>query len=200
MPEFLRTMSLAVAALTVAWTADTALAQSQEPADPDPANAVALFAGRLTDQVWEESINPWEVEFRDSEIVGLALSRRLWRSGGLSLEIEGQVGRYFGVQEHWEFNLPLAVRWDRFPWDETVDTSFAWGIGASYATEVPEEEVARNGTSKRLLIYWMAEIEAGPPGSAWSGIFRLHHRSDGFGAIPDGSGSNVLALGIRRRF
>ncbi|NNG03506.1 MAG: hypothetical protein HKM95_05325 [Inquilinus sp.] len=200
MPGFPKYLMPVLLTAAVAWPIDSTHSQELETADPKPRNAVSVFAGKLTDNVWEESINPWEVEFRDSEIVGVALSRRFWKSGDLSLEIEAQAARYFGAQEHWEFNLPLIARWERFPWDDTVDTSFAWGFGASYATEVPAEEVARNGTSERLLIYWVAEIEFGPPQSAWSGVFRLHHRSDGFGLIEDGSGSNVLALGIRRRF
>jgi hypothetical protein len=36
--------------------------------------------------------------------------------GKLSSELEIQVGKYYGDQDHWEFNLPvLGFRWHRFP-------------------------------------------------------------------------------------
>lgn len=183
------------------WPAGAARAQQPEDADPDDRNAVSLFGGVLTADHWGRALDPWAVEFRDSNILGVALSRRLSPPGrALSFEIEGQAVRHFGEQDHWEFNLPLVGRWDRFPWDDTVDTSFAFGLGPSYASEVPPVEVERSGTSQRWHAYWFAELEFGPPRSAWSGLLRLHHRSDAFGLIPDGSASNVLAIGLRRRF
>ncbi len=128
----------------------------------DPHNAVTLFGGWLTDNEWEEVFIPGEAEFRDSWLFGLAASRRIYRLGeGLSFEIEGQVVRHFGDQTHWEFNLPIIARWEAFPWDTVIDTSLAWGIGPSYASETPAAEVAREGESQRWLVYWLGELELG---------------------------------------
>ncbi len=173
-----------------------------QESDPDPNNAVTLFGGWLTDNNWEEASSPGVVEFRDSWLLGLAASRRISQFGkGLSLELEGQVVRHFGDQTHWEFNLPIIARWETFPWDNVIETSLAWGIGPSYASEKPAEEVAREGDSQRWLVYWLAELELGLPGQRdWTALMRLHHRSEAFGLIADEGGSNVLAVGVRRRF
>jgi len=106
-------------------------------------NAVTVFGGWMTDNNFEEVFTPWELEFRDSTLFGIAASHRIWRyADKISLEIEGQVVRHFGNQDHWEFNLPLIARWEKFPWNDVIDTSVAFGLGPSYATEVPKEEVA----------------------------------------------------------
>ena len=165
-------------------------------------NALTLFGGRLTDNEWEEVFVPGEIEFQDSWLLGIAGSRRILHFGeGLSFEIEGQVVRHFDGQTHWEFNLPVIARWARFPWDDVIDTSVAWGIGPSYASEVPVLEVEREGSSEQWLVYWLAELELGLPGRhEWSAITRLHHRSEAFGLIADEGGSNVVTLGFRRSF
>ena len=108
--------------------------------------------------------------------------------------------RHFGDQDHWEFNLPLIARWEKFSWNDVIDTSVAFGLGPSYASETPKEEVAMDGDSQQWLVYWMFELELGLPGSNWSGTFRLHHRSGAFGIVTDDGGSNVLAVGLKRHF
>jgi len=96
--------------------------------------------------------------------------------------------------------LPIIGRWEPFPWDEVVDTSLAFGIGPSYASSKPKVEVANDGDSRRLLVYWMLEIEVGPPDKGWSAIFRLHHRSGAFGLVADEGGSNAMVIGLKQRF
>ncbi len=164
-------------------------------------NAVTVFGGWMTDNNFEEVFTPWELEFRDSTLFGIAASHRIWRyADKISLEIEGQVVRHFGNQDHWEFNLPLIARWEKFPWNDVIDTSVAFGLGPSYATEVPKEEVAKDGDSQQWLVYWVFELAMGLPGSDWRGTFRLHHRSGAFGIVADDGGSNVLAVGLKRQF
>jgi hypothetical protein len=165
--------------------------------------AVTGFGGIMTDNSWWEVLaTPWDIRFEKSHLAGIAGSARVWRPlDGLDVEIEGQVVGHFGDQTHWEFNGPLAVaRWTRFPWNETVATSAAFGIGPSFATEVPAFEVERDGDSSRAMIYWVMEVEFGAPGSDWSVVSRLHHRSPAWGLAGDDGGSNALALGVRRRF
>ncbi len=163
--------------------------------------AISIFGGWMTDNNWEDVFTPWDLEFRDTALAGIAGSRRFWRyDDNISFEIEGQIVRYFGDQENWEFNLPIIVRWETFPWNDVIDTSVAFGLGPSYATEVPKEEVAMDGDSQRWLVYWVFELALGVPETDWSGIFRLHHRSGAFGIVADEGGTNVLAVGLKRRF
>jgi hypothetical protein len=164
--------------------------------------ALSIYAGQLTTEKWEQAILP-TAEFVDATIVVTAMSWTFARffDHGLSLELEGQVGKYFGDQDHWELNFPIfGLRWHRFPWDAHVATSFAWGIGPSYASEIPPIELETNDSSNRWLVYWYAEVTLGPPKKAWEALFRLHHRSDSFGLVADDGGSNAVCAGIRYRF
>ena len=164
--------------------------------------ALAIYGGRLTREKWEGAISP-DADFADAVIVVAAGSWTALRffGGNLSCELEAQVGKYFGDQDHWELNLPLlGFRWHRFPWDDHLATSVAWGIGPSYATRVPEIELETNDDSSRWLIYWFGEMTLGPPTANWEVMLRLHHRSDGFGSVADEGGSNTLGAGVRYRF
>ena len=164
-------------------------------------SAIAVFGGLVTNNDWEDASAPWDLDYRESYLAGVAISHRIGRfDHRLGFEIEGQVVRHFGDQNYWEFTLPIVARWEPFPWDEGVDTSLAFGIGPSYASEKPMVEVANDGDSERLLVYWMAEIEVGPPDKDWSAIIRLHHRSGAFGLVADEGGSNALVFGLKQRF
>jgi hypothetical protein len=123
-------------------------------------------------------------------------AHRLW-----SLELEANVARHFGIQDHFELNAPiLTVRWDYFPWDKLLDTSLAYGLGPSYATKLPEYERQKSGDSEQLLLFWHIEAAFGLPESNWSTIFRLHHRSSGYGMFAEKGGSNILTMGLRYEF
>ena len=178
-----------------------ATAGEDSASNKDRPSAVAIFGGIITDNKWEDTVAPWNLDYRDSTFVGLAASHVIGRfDDRLGFEIEGQVIRHFGDQDHWEFNLPIIARWKAFPWDEVVDTSMAFGIGPSYASKKPKVEIDNDGDSRRVLVYWMIEIEVGPPDKAWRAILRLHHRSGAFGLVADEGGSNAIVIGLRRRF
>jgi hypothetical protein len=164
--------------------------------------SVAAYAGRLTKEKWEKAFLA-DAEYADATLVVVAGTWTAARffNDRLSWELEAQVGKYSGDQSHWEFNLPiLALRWHRFPWDTYVSTSLAWGIGPSYATEVPPVELETNDSSSRWLVYWFGELTAGPPASRWEVLLRLHHRSDSFGVVAEDGGSNAVCAGLRYRF
>jgi len=163
------------------------------------ATRLSLFGGRMTTNVWEETFNPAELEFADAYLAGLGLSRRL---GGyrdlLSYEVEGQVVRHFRRQDHWEFNALATLRWEPFWWDEQLDTSLAFGLGPSYATEVPEVEVETDGESQRFMVYWLLELAFRLPDVPHYELFsRIHHRSGAYGLVADEGGGNAMVLGIR---
>jgi hypothetical protein len=164
--------------------------------------SLAVYGGQMTKETWFNAFSAG-TEIADANIVVVAASwtfSRFW-DGKLTCELEGQLGKYFGDQDNWEINLPIVgLRWHRFPWDNHLATSFALGIGPSYATQVPEVEIEIGGESHQWLIHWYGELTFGPPASSWEVLLRLHHRSSGFGLVVDAGGSNTLSAGIRYRF
>jgi hypothetical protein len=190
--------SLEVLALVLSLVQD--VARAEEATD----RALTGYLGRITTvNAWHDIVTePGEVEFADAYLAALALSYTLarYRQDALSLETEGQVVYNFGDQAHWEFNGLLVSRWHQFPWNESVATTMAFGLGLSYATEVPEVEVVLEGSSERLLIYWVWEMTFAPPGARWAASVRLHHRSKGFGLLAEEGGMNAIAAGLRFEF
>lgn len=167
--------------------------------------ATTVYGARISSETgWEDILlNPFGSEYVDAFLVAGALARSYasYRDGDLVLEAEGQVAWNFGDQHHWEFNLaPVMARWRRFPWSHRLDTSAAFGLGLSYATEVPEVEVEIEGESHQLLIFWIAELTAGPVLAPWALSLRLHHRSVGWGLMGDEGGMNAVGFGIRYSF
>jgi hypothetical protein len=165
--------------------------------------AVSVYLGRMTDGDFGDAISG-KADFIDAYVVVGALSWTFARyfEDALSFELEGQIGKWWGDQDNVEFNLPLAIRWSKFPWDRYVSTSLAYGLGPSYATEEPEAELDLHDKTKKFMVYWFGEIAIGPPDSNWAGILRVHHRSGAFGLIADHGegGSNTLAAGLKYRF
>jgi len=187
-------------AVFITFAAVTALAG--EPADEQDF-AVTLYAGRMTDSDAGETLLG-KADFVDAYVVVGALAWTFARffENALSFEVEGQVGKWFGDQHNWEFNLPVAVRWSKFPWDNYVATSLAYGVGPSYAASEPEEEIELNDSTKKFLVYWFGELTLGPPKSNWAASLRIHHRSGAFGLIEEQGrgGSNTIAVGVKYRF
>ena len=164
--------------------------------------ALSVYGGQLTEEKWERALSP-NADYSGATIAVVAASWTFheFLDGDLSCELEAQVGKYFGDQDHWEFNLPvIGLRWHRFPWNHHVETSFAWGIGPSYATNVPEVELKTNEDSNKWLVYWFGEFAFGPPGADWEVLTRLHHRSDAFGLVANDGGSTAVTAGLRYRF
>jgi hypothetical protein len=163
-----------------------------------------VYGARIATQPgWEDLIlDAFGTEFADAYLAAAAVSREYAKrkEGALTFEAEGQVVKYFHEQTHWEFNaVPIVLRWNRFPWSETVRTSAAFGLGLSYATDLPPVEVQLEGESHKWLIYWVMELTAGPVHSPWSVSLRLHHRSVAYGLMGDQGGMNAIGLGLRYR-
>lgn len=163
--------------------------------------AAFVFAGRMTDNNWGEVVSdPADIDWSPVGLAGIGLSRRFadWRAW--EFEIEGNAVKHFGHQHTWEVNVPVVARWTRFPWNDRVRTRAAFGIGLSWAENLPEWEDHKENGTEQVLTYWTIELEAGPPDSPWSGLARLHHRSTAYGVFGDSGGANSLVLGVRRRF
>lgn len=169
--------------------------------------AVTTYVGVYSMNSLPEEILPLRsIQFEDSHLVTLAYAEpfhKFWDEGG-AWEWEVQGVKHWGLQDHWEFNALLAVRWSRFPWNEHVRTSFAVGDGLSWASEIPVLEAAEHPdeAAAQLLNYVLIECTLGMPSQeAWDFVFRIHHRSGVYGLF-DGvdGGSNVLALGLKFRY
>ena len=122
----------------------------------------------------------------------------------IDVEVEGQIVKHYGAQDHWEFNGLVATRWLPLPWDDYLDTSIAGGAGLSYANEIPKLEEERNGEgqTEKVLAYLMIELAFSRPEIPnWSLVTRIHHRSGAFGLFSGVTGSaNAWGLGIRYAF
>lgn len=165
--------------------------------------AVTVYGGRMTDGDFGEALTG-QADFIDAYVLVGALSWTFARyyENALSFELEGQVGKWFEDSDHWELNIPVAIRWSKFPWNRHVATSLAYGLGPSFASEKPQAEIDEHDTTKKFLVYWYAELALGPPQSNWAGVLRIHHRSGAFGLVADRGegGSNTLCLGLKYRF
>jgi len=121
-------------------------------------------------------------------------------------EVEGQIGKHGGGDAHmyhWELNALTSLRWNRVIWDKYVDTSFAAGLGVSYATEEPIFEIEEHESTNKLLAYILVELAFSPPKyPQWAGVVRIHHRSSAYGLFEEDiqGASNSLGFGIKYRF
>jgi hypothetical protein len=168
--------------------------------------AATFYVAQLSGESgWEDVlVNPFLSEYVEAYLVAAALSRRYrtYREGALQLEAEGQVAYNFGAQRQWELNVvPVVARWNSLPWWRSrIASSVAFGLGLSFATRLPPIEVALEGESSQLLIYWLAELTGGPLEGPWAVSVRLHHRSVGYGLMGDEGGMNAMGIGVRYSF
>ena len=145
-----------------------------------------------------------DIEFEGSQFTGLAVNRKMfsfWRY--FTFELEGQVLRHYGKQEHWEYDGLFMIRFHPFILDPTIDIEFAVGEGLSYATQLPTiEQEQHPDASSRFLNYLVFEIAfSHVQYREWTLVTRIHHRSGAF-RLFNGTrgGSNFLALGLRYHF
>ncbi len=192
-----------ILAVSLAAAAVAAAVPAAEIASP---NTFTFYTGRISSEAtWHDVlIHPFSDNYADSYLIAGSYTRA-WRErmeGALRLEMEVNVAYNFGRQDHWELNVaPLTVRWQRFPWSETLRTTVAFGLGLSYAFDYPVVEFELENDTQRLLLFWQLELTAGPRAGPWSAVLRLHHRSPGWGAmgVADG-GMNAPSLGFRYQF
>lgn len=164
--------------------------------------ALTVYGARLTVDNLGDTLT-FDASYRDSYLAVVGVSRRVVSFGKYAdLEIEVQVAKHFGDQDHWEFNALPVIRWRYFPWNSVLPTSIAAGAGVSYALDTPKLEAEGNPNSSKLLGYLMFELAFSlPKARNWSIFGRIHHRSGAGGTISDTlDGSNAIGLGIRYSF
>jgi len=165
--------------------------------------AVTLYQTVLTDDPIEDVVTGSANYNSDYQLTALGLSRKIpIADPRYDLEWEIQAVKHTKGQNHEELNGLVAIRWYPFPWDHYLDTDFAAGVGLSYATELPEFEVANHDEAAQFLAYILLELEFRPQSwKDWSVVLRSHHRSGAFELFNDVRGaSNSLGMGIKYRF
>lgn len=165
--------------------------------------AVSVYNGRLVDgDLWETLI--FQAPLMDASFLAAILSKRIYTLWDrIDLEVEGQVVKHTRDQYHWEFNALTATRLHVLPPEYALDFSTAFGVGLSYATKVPSEEVKlTNDSTQKLLCYLMFEFDFAMPKKTNFSLFtRVHHRSGAFRTFGGVIGaSNAWALGVKYRF
>ncbi len=183
--------------------AEEASAANRSDSETRLQRSIFLYGGLWGDNRFVELLSG-ATEIEDSYIWVVGLSRQLDRLyEHLLLEGEVNVGLHSGLQEHLEFNVSPVLRWTALPWDPLVNSSIAYGLGLSFATDKPEVETVEDKEASRFLFFMVGEVtfELTSTGStAWETFVRIHHRSGGFETIIDAEGSNFLSLGLRYRF
>lgn len=117
------------------------------------------------------------------------------------LEAELQASQYFDASHAQSYQAAFLVRWLQVPWRKYVNSSFAAGIGLSYATQIPQVERDLEKSSK-LLLHLVIEYAAFfDDKETWEALFRIQHRSGIFGTVGDVvGGSDYVCLGTRLHF
>ena len=167
--------------------------------------ALTGFAGVLSVQ---ESSDIWfngDFKLTNSVEVGIAPSKQLWQyKDYFDLEFETQIVKHFGGEKNFEFNTPLMFRWNKFPWDDIIDTSIAFGDGLSIANGTPALEKAQYGGehSGPLLNFVILEFTfALPDHPEIQFVNRFQHRSGAFNLLNNTSdASTSFVWGIKYRF
>jgi hypothetical protein len=151
------------------------------------------------------------LSFRDTSFAGAGLSRVVVPSFALTLpglnhtfannriELEGQILRHFGQQQHWEGVLAVLWRTGNVALPADLTMNFGFGIGLSYAFSEPKVEGVGRVDAHRYLNYLVFETEFTHRELPRTHlVLRLHHRSGVFGLIaPKHAGSNFIGLGLR---
>jgi hypothetical protein len=162
----------------------------------------AVQGGVMTDDRAAEALTPTRTRLEPEGLLGAVIGydRQLGESR-FSVGGEIQLNLHEGSQSFYEIALPVALRYHpEQSWWDAFD-SFAFGLGLSHYSEVSELERANyDGMSRRTLIYWYIEVEFSELASGANLFWRLHHRSNGYGALMPNGGSNALVLGVRRAF
>lgn len=166
-----------------------------DPGDRD--RGFQVFAGTLFQNDWITLFDPFYINQERPGLVGLTYERQFAQLGRVEFLAEAQIVGHAGKQELIEFNGPIV--YFRVPFRDLWLSSFAWGIGPSYASRPPKFEKERNGRAQNFLVHWTAEWafvdHQGRDDREWT--IRIHHRSNAYGFAGPHGGSNAIVIGRR---
>ena len=165
--------------------------------------SATLYGGPTTQRVFTQIVGDGQFNVSGG-LVGLAVDRRLVRLGwGISVGAEGQITQDFGEHTFNTFALGLGLRFDEFPWSDSVPMSIGIYSGPSYATDPPAELYVPNRRQIPFLNYFGLEVAVAIPHHErlWDAVMRIYHRSGAWGlySINADEGS-MIGVGLRARF
>lgn len=178
------------------------------------AAAAALWAGAASaESPWSATLyaGPSSTKFvtqilgGDFEVnggmVGLAVDRGLFKlGGGVSLAAEAQVTQFFGDYSYSTGAFGIGIRFDEFPWSDSVPTTFAIYTGPSYAPNAPIIKDPVPHQDPKFLNFVSVEAGVGL-NRKWDAVLRIYHRSGAWGAYSNTADvGTMIGLGFRRRF
>ena len=140
------------------------------------------------------------LDLRPSYFASIAVSRTILKDvplpvpftdrviEGNSFEVEGQIVKHFGLQNHLEFTASILFRTGELNITDAFSVNFAVGEGLSYALRSPADEFGPTGVRglnapkfQNFLSFEFEFSHAALPD--WHLVTRLHHRSGIFGFI-----------------
>lgn len=206
-------------AIIVLATSAPALAQESTQRSRDTFGS--LYASKWVDTslpAFPVNLVTGDLRFRKPYFVAAGVNRVLVRDFAVgvpltgivlrrnSLELEGQLVRHFGGQDHVEATAAVVARSGEVGLFSGTSVNFALANGLSYAFSKPDFEQGPGGVrgegSRHLQYYLGVEAEFTPSRvSRLHLVARLHHRSGIYGLIsPRRTGSNFLGGGVRFDF
>ena len=134
-------------------------------------------------------------------MAGLAIDRGLFRLGsGISLAGEVQVTQFFGKYTYGVGAVGIGLRFDEFPWSDSVPMSIAIYTGPSYAPNAPLILDPKPHQDPKFLNYVSLEF-AFSMNRNWDAALRIYHRSGAWGVYSNTADvGSVIGIGLRRRF
>lgn len=132
------------------------------------------------------------------------LGTHRWTLAGRSWSPQSEVHLTLGVVDEnarspfLDYNAAVALRWNEFPWNDRVATSFATGIGFSYSERVFAMDRQRHPESRRTRwkFDWPLQVTlAHPQHRRHQLVLFNQHQSGGY--IFDRGGVNSHGIGYR---
>lgn len=114
------------------------------------------------------------------------------------------IGHQFGLASLNEVAIAPVVRWERFPWNEMLQTDFRVApLGISYTTSISSLERGPSGSGSHALNFLLLEWTFSAPHQLTDEVFvRLHHRCAIYDSLNNygANGEDFLALGYRHYY
>lgn len=134
-------------------------------------------------------------------MVGLAIDRGLFKlGGGVSIGAELQLTQFFGDYVYNTGGFGVGVRFDEFPWSDSLRTTFAVYTGPSYA---PNARIIKDPVphqDPKFLNFVSMELGFGVA-RKWDLVTRVYHRSGAWGTYSNTADvGTMIGIGLRRRF
>lgn len=165
-----------------------------------------MYAGQYYDSEPAGLLAQGRANFLHQYIAALTASWGVWRSQGipLSVEIDGMIGQQFGSASLGEIGIAPVLRWNSFPWKNTLQTDLRFApLGFSYTTSVGPFERGVGGQGSRVLNLLLIEFDFSLPQMKSKEVFlRLHHRCAIYDLLNNygANGEDFLAMGYRFHF